>query len=123
VSRAAEPRRLSPLRPLGRLRPLRLFRLFGALLATLPLTLDIHEARAADAESAPAAEAFARLPPPSRASIQYGVAFTVEDVAEPGPVCSDAGVPCILGSGGGIAARVGVRPVEDWYIGGAYEFS
>jgi hypothetical protein len=61
--------------------------------------------------------------PPRRAYIQYGVAFTVEDVAHSGPVCADTNQPCILGSGGGIDIGVGWRPTDDFYIGGAYEFS
>lgn len=61
--------------------------------------------------------------PPRRAYIQYGVAFTVEDVAHSGPVCADPNQPCILGSGGGIDIGVGWRPTDDFYIGGAYEFS
>ena len=80
-------------------------------------------AYAEDAASAPAAEAFARLPPPHRSFLQYGVAFTVEGVAAPGPICADAADPCILGSGGGITVRVGARLAEDWYVGGAYELS
>lgn len=38
-----------------------------------------------------------------------------------GPICSND--PCILGSGGGIAGRVGFRPTERLYIGGSYELS
>jgi hypothetical protein len=68
-------------------------------------------------------EALAPPTPPRRAYIQYGVAFTVEGVAHAGPVCSDPNTPCILGSGGGIDISVGWRPTEDFYIGGAYEFS
>jgi hypothetical protein len=64
------------------------------------------------------------LPPsPRRPFLQYGVAFTVEGVAAPGPICSDPNSPCILGSGGGIAGRVGWRATENLYIGGAYELS
>jgi hypothetical protein len=62
-------------------------------------------------------------PPPRQAQIQYGVAFTVEGVAHAGPVCANDSQPCILGSGGGIDARVGWRPSEKFYLGGAYEFS
>jgi len=47
----------------------------------------------------------------------------VEGVASAGPTCSDASNPCILGSGGGVVIRVGWRPSEGLYIGGAYEFS
>ena len=76
-------------------------------------------------ETAPDTEVFASPPPPRLAYIQYGVAFTVEGVAFAGPVCAgaDASRPCILGSGGGIDIRVGWRPSEAFYIGGAYEFS
>jgi hypothetical protein len=75
------------------------------------------------AASAANTESLIRPPPPAHAFIQYGVAFTVEGVASPGPICSDQNVPCILGSGGGISVRVGWRPTEDLYIGGAYELS
>jgi hypothetical protein len=73
--------------------------------------------------TAPLPEALAPPPPPRRAYIQYGVAFTVEGVAHAGPVCANQNTPCILGSGGGIDISVGWRPTEDLYIGGAYEFS
>jgi hypothetical protein len=65
----------------------------------------------------------ARPPALGHAYVQYGVAFTVESVASPGPACSAPNSPCILGSGGGIAVRVGYRPGEELYVGGAYEFS
>ena len=61
--------------------------------------------------------------PRPHAYIQYGVAFTVEGVANAGPICSDPNNPCILGSGGGVVVRVGWRPAERFYIGGAYGFS
>jgi hypothetical protein len=64
-----------------------------------------------------------RPPPLGHAYVQYGVAFTVEDVLAPGPACSAPNSPCILGSGAGIAMRVGYRPGEELYVGGAYEFS
>lgn len=60
-------------------------------------------------------------PTTERAFIQYGIAFTVEDVLSAGPICSSD--PCILGSGGGIAVRAGWRPTERFYIGGTYELS
>ncbi len=60
-------------------------------------------------------------PTTERAFIQYGVAFTIEDVVSAGPICSSD--PCILGSGGGIAGRIGWRPSERFYIGGTYELS
>jgi hypothetical protein len=69
--------------------------------------------------------AITRAPPPParRPSLQYGVAITVEDVVSPGPICANAAGTCILGSGGGIAIRVGWRSPEDFYIGGVYELS
>jgi hypothetical protein len=73
----------------------------------------------------PDSESLTRPPPPParRPSLQYGVAITVEDVLSAGPVCSAPPTPCILGSGGGIAIRVGWRPTEDFYLGGTYELS
>ena len=63
------------------------------------------------------------LGPPDtrRPFIQYGIAFTIEDVLAAGPICSNS--PCILGSGGGIAGRGGFRGSERLYIGGSYELS
>jgi hypothetical protein len=86
---------------------------------------------AADAD-APASEG-GRPPPPTHEYLQYGVAFTIEAVASAGPACSVPGssdiaaklaaAGCILGSGGGIAARIGWRLAPHTYLGGAYEFS
>jgi hypothetical protein len=96
----------------------------GAALAIATVAaLTSPAARGDDAARAAAESAAARPPAPKRAFIQYGVAFTVEGVAAPGPICSDASNPCILGSGGGIAVRVGWRPTESLYLGGAYELS
>jgi hypothetical protein len=108
----------------------------GAVLATLGLAAG--GARAAEDPGAPAERSPALLtgttPPPSnRTFVQYGVSFTGEFVASPGPLCNDAapaassGVgagatpPCILGGGGGIAFRLGFRGNGPWYFGGAYE--
>ena len=57
--------------------------------------------------------------------MQYGVALTGEAVATAGDVCPDtsASTPCILGSGGGVAIRLGYRTRGAWYVGAAYEFS
>jgi hypothetical protein len=62
-------------------------------------------------------------PDDHRPFLQYGVAFTIEHVLAAGPICPDPSNPCILGSGGGIAARAGWRPTERFYIGGSYELS
>jgi hypothetical protein len=73
---------------------------------------------------APAATESAIAPPTrGKAYVQFGVAFTVEGVLSAGPICAVPDQPCILGSGGGISARVGWRPTEELYVGGAYEFS
>jgi hypothetical protein len=93
-----------------------------------------------DKESLPLAPEAVAPPPINNSYIQYGVAFTAEFVATAGPMCdvgeggasfgqsaaseSSVGLqPCILGSGGGLAARVGYRSAGPWYIGGAYEVS
>jgi hypothetical protein len=63
-------------------------------------------------------------PPPSTVNyFQYGVAFTGEFVANAGPICGGDSLACILGSGGGIAIRLGIRRSGPWYFGGAYELS
>lgn len=59
-----------------------------------------------------------------RESLQFGVAFAAETVMSAGDVCVPTNTtPCILGSGGGVAIRVGYRAGDPWYLGGAYEFS
>jgi hypothetical protein len=93
------------------------------LLGTFGLSLRAPEALADEASAAVESEPPVTPPSPRRPFLQYGVAFTVEGVAAPGPICSDPNAPCILGSGGGIAVRIGWRPTEDLYIGGAYELS
>jgi hypothetical protein len=71
-----------------------------------------------------AAAAHDQPPPSSTHYLQYGVALTTETSAAPGDVCPrGAAAPCILGSGGGLAIRVGYRARDPWYLGGAYEFS
>jgi len=57
---------------------------------------------------------------PKPAMIQYGVGFAAQVVADAGDTCAPS-APCILGSGGGLAARVGWRAPLNWYFGGAYE--
>lgn len=65
------------------------------------------------------------VPPPSSFDyLQYGVAFAAETVVSAGDVCPSSAVdPCIFGSGGGFAIRVGYRSRGRWYVGGAYEAS
>ncbi len=61
-------------------------------------------------------------PPPSNVSfLQYGVAFTAEVPTAPGPICATTKAPCILGTGGGVAIRVGYRSAGHLYVGAAYE--
>lgn len=63
-------------------------------------------------------------PPPSELNyVQYGVAFTTEQVITPGPICDDVSVPCVLGAGGGIVVRAGLRSSGPIYLGGAYELT
>jgi hypothetical protein len=84
------------------------------------------ETRETDATAEPALRV-TKPPPLNVTYLQYGVSFTGEFAASPGPICKDAGVggnaPCILGSGGGVAIRVGYRSAGPWYLGGAYELS
>src|SRR4051794_28792156 len=65
-------------------------------------------------------------PPPLNVPyLQYGVALTGEFVMSPGGICDTPPNvrECILGSGGGVAARVGYRTAGPWYFGPAYELS
>jgi hypothetical protein len=61
-------------------------------------------------------------PPLNTPYLQYGVSFTAEFVANAGRMCPDI-ADCILGSGGGVAARIGRRSAGPWYFGAAYELS
>jgi hypothetical protein len=64
------------------------------------------------------------LPPPTKiVYLQYGVALTTEMVGLAGPICDNIAVPCIIGSGAGVAIRAGWRDAGPIYLGGAYEFS
>jgi hypothetical protein len=60
-----------------------------------------------------------------RSYAQYGVGLSAEGVLSAGPVCPSgtSTANCILGSGGGIAIRVGWRRGEFVYLGGAYEMT
>ena len=80
-------------------------------------------------------------PPPNNAEyFQYGVAVALEKLLSGGDVCpttpsappptgadgaevAKRATPCILGSGGGLAIRMGYRSRGPWYLGGAYEFT
>jgi hypothetical protein len=86
-----------------------------------------------DGSGVPATESVVVPPTSMHAYVQYGVGLSAEGVASAGPVCKES-VPliaslggrssnCILGSGAGIAARVGWRPSEVFYLGGAYEMT
>ena len=99
-----------------------LSRTFAALTAA-EVALACPGRAAGDSGPVALPELHARPPPRGQSYLQYGVAFTVEGVASAGPICSESADPCILGSGAGITIRVGWRPVEDFYLGGAYEFS
>jgi hypothetical protein len=87
------------------------------------VVLAAHEARADDDAVTTALGETIVAPPPSHYEyIQYGVGLLAETVVSPGPICANAS-NCILGSGGGLVVRVGWRPVDRLYIGGAYEMS
>ena len=71
-----------------------------------------------------AAQESQRPPPNNVEYFQYGVGLAVEKLASGGDVCPAAAkTPCILGSGGGLAIRMGSRSRGPWYAGGAYEFT
>jgi hypothetical protein len=73
--------------------------------------------------AAPSNAAELVAPPPSQHSyVQFGVGLAAEVVGSPGPICQNVS-NCILGSGGGLVMRVGWRPGDLVYIGGAYEIS
>jgi hypothetical protein len=100
-------------------------RILGPIAVVLAWLVTAKPCARADEAAAVAIEPEVRAPPavPRRAYIQYGVAFTVEGVAHPGPICANPNQPCILGSGGGIDIGVGWRPTDEFYLGGTYEFS
>lgn len=84
--------------------------------AACVLLLTGAQARADDVSAKP--------PEVTRAFFQYGLSFTAEAVGSAGPLCSSVpSAPCIFGSGGGVAARIGRRARTPWYFGVAYEFS
>jgi opacity protein-like surface antigen len=88
-----------------------------ALLAVLTLSIRAAAAESAAGEPGP--------PPTSTHYLQYGVALAGEAVASAQDVCPErsAEAPCILGSGLGVAIRLGYRTRGAWYVGAAYEFS
>jgi hypothetical protein len=89
-------------------------------IAPSPTAAETHS----PAPSGDAATAEAPAPPPLNTPyLQYGVSLTAEFLASAGRMCDVASEPCILGSGGGIAVRIGKRTASPWYFGGAYELS
>ncbi len=87
-------------------------------------TLLVSVLLSAGAAAQTPAEERPKPPPSSFDYVQYGVAFAGETVLSAGDVCPQgAGAPCILGSGGGLAVRVGYRSRGPWYVGGAYAAS
>lgn len=102
----------------------------GALLSPLVVAPRVARAQPADAadeasraDHAAVAEDLeeAAPPPPHVVYFQYGVAFAAEQVADPGPMCASAALPCVLGAGGGIVVRAGWRDSGPLYLGAAYE--
>jgi len=77
-----------------------------------------------NAAALPSSDFTGAVPPPPRITyLQYGVAFTAELATGLSAFCDDPQLDCILGSGGGIAGRVGWRNAGNWYLGGAYELT
>lgn len=73
---------------------------------------------------APAPPTESTRPPPLHLDyFTYGIGVTADILAAAGATCREDGVPCILGSGGGLVLRGGYRSPGPWYIGGAYQFS
>ncbi len=76
------------------------------------------------ADLAELAAGAAPSPPPLHTPfIQYGVALTAEALTSSGKLCDIPTEPCVIGSGGGIAARIGKRSAGPLYLGGTYELS
>jgi len=98
---------------------------FGVQTATILFTL----ANRASAQQS------LRPPPNNVEYFQYGVAVALEKLVSGGDVCpttyapasgtepAKKSTPCILGSGGGLAIRLGYRSRGPWYLGGAYQFT
>ncbi len=106
----------------------RAFAALYALVAGAALTTASGDAHAdpSDADIVnPPLSTVATPPPLNTPYLQYGVSFSAEFVASAGPMCDQPPLHplrnCILGSGGGIAARLGRRSAGPWYFGGAYE--
>ena len=93
----------------------------------------VGEVEPSDRQVSEAGESFvfprsAPKPPPLHIDyVSYGLAVTVDLMADAGGTCRQSGgsepVPCILGSGGGLVLRGGYRSPGPWYVGGAYQFS
>src|SRR5690606_10647245 len=98
------------------------FTLAGALLAS---TAAAEGTTAEPTGTRDAEEQRAPDPPPNSLDyLQYGVALSAEALAEGGQLCpANRRTACVLGSGGGLAIRVGYRSRGAWLATGAYEFS
>jgi hypothetical protein len=94
----------------------------AAALSAAAVAVTAREVRADDAVTTALNETIVAPPASHYEYIQYGVGLLSETVVSPGPICSNVS-NCILGSGGGLVVRVGWRPVDRLYIGGAYEIS
>jgi hypothetical protein len=82
----------------------------------------------ASADNAPSSEVPPPIAPPETrletGYVQYGAALSAEFLASSGGICPEgASVPCVIGSGGGLAVRGGYRFHAPFYLGAAYEFS
>lgn len=79
---------------------------------------------AAPAQALPPRDPELAAPPPINvAYLQYGIAFTAEIPSSAGAICENEKVPCVLGGGGGVSVRIGVRSAGAVYVGGVYELT
>ena len=85
--------------------------------ALLPFTFAMLAAGAAGAQPATRVLETQRVPN----IFQFGIALAGK-FALGSPFCH-SGATCVLGSGGGIAARFGHVFQNHWYVGGGYDFS
>jgi hypothetical protein len=113
IARAAQPRSVAP--------PARTAALVAAIALSVGGAAQADEPEAND--PARARVGSVAPPPLDIPYLQYGVAFTAEFVATAGKMCAGSPQNCILGSGGGVVARVGRRSAGPWYFGAAYELS
>jgi hypothetical protein len=96
----------------------------AAVIATLIWLTGISVAHAAGPEGSTSAGPLAKPPPINVRYLHTGVGVSGEIIPPAGDICPrGAKTPCILGSGVGLALRIGYRSRGPWYFGGAYQIS